>query len=180
MYSICYTRVGAQETTEILKAIKRLMDTARVNVILFQTSFLSGSVMITSGESKNSAVKTEVVDVVNGKKCSDLAAFPYSNRRDVAANLQGTPVVCGSKGCFKFINDRWQKFASMKERRYSAAGIVHKNKFHIFGGDHITTELISIDGGVEYGPELPESVYSQAITSINSTVSLLSGPSTTT
>jgi hypothetical protein len=38
-----------------------------------------------------------------------------------------------------------------------------------------TTELISIDGGVEYGPELPEAVYLHAITSINSTVSLLSG-----
>ena len=33
-----------------------------------------------------------------------------------------------------------------------------------------TTELISIDGGVEYGPELPEAVYLHAITSINSTV----------
>ena len=41
-----------------------------------------------------------------------------------------------------------------------------------------TTELISIDsidGGVEYGPELPEAVYQHAITTINSTVSLLSG-----
>ena len=38
-----------------------------------------------------------------------------------------------------------------------------------------TTELISIDGGVEYGPELPEAVAWHAITSINSTVSLLSG-----
>ena len=34
-----------------------------------------------------------------------------------------------------------------------------------------TTELISIDGGVEYGPELPEAVGWHAITSINSTVS---------
>ena len=41
-----------------------------------------------------------------------------------------------------------------------------------------TTELISIDGGVEYGPELPEAVAWHAITSINSTVSLLSGGST--
>ena len=38
-----------------------------------------------------------------------------------------------------------------------------------------TTELISIDGGVEYGPELPEAVGQHAITTINSTVSLLSG-----
>ena len=38
-----------------------------------------------------------------------------------------------------------------------------------------TTELISIDGGVEYGPELPTAVFYHAITSINSTVSILSG-----
>ena len=67
----------------------------------------------------------------------------------------------------------------MKEKRGYAAGIIHKNKFHVFGGTGgsrpKTTELISIDGGVEYGPELPEAVGQHAITTINSTVSLLSG-----
>ena len=42
-----------------------------------------------------------------------------------------------------------------------------------------TTEIISIDGGVEYGPDLPEAVCHHAITSITSTVSLLSGGITT-
>jgi hypothetical protein len=41
-----------------------------------------------------------------------------------------------------------------------------------------TTELISIDGGVEYGPELPSALMRHAITSVNSTVSILSGGST--
>ena len=67
----------------------------------------------------------------------------------------------------------------MNEKRWLAAGITYKNKFHVFGGSDgsrsKTTELISIDGGVEDGPELPEAVYSLAITSINSTVSILSG-----
>ena len=71
----------------------------------------------------------------------------------------------------------------MKEKRAYFAGVMHKNKFHVFGGAYYsggwirskTTELISIDGGVEYGPELPEAVLQHAITSINSTVSLLSG-----
>ena len=67
----------------------------------------------------------------------------------------------------------------MKEERGYAAGITYKNKFHVFGGYNgsisKTTELISIDGGVEDGPELPEAVFYHAITSINSTVSLLSG-----
>ena len=68
----------------------------------------------------------------------------------------------------------------MKEKRGFFAGVVHKDKFHVFGGiggssSKQSTELISIDGGVEYGPDLPEEVELHAITSINSTVSLLSG-----
>ena len=51
----------------------------------------------------------------------------------------------------------------MNEKRDDAAGITYKNKFHVFGGSDgsrsKTTELISIDGGVEDGPELPEAVY---------------------
>ena len=57
------------------------------------------------------------------------------------------------------------------------------NKLHIFGGfsgsSHLqTSEIISMDGGVEYGPELPVAVSDHAITSINSTLSLLSGGTT--
>ena len=68
----------------------------------------------------------------------------------------------------------------MKKKRYLAAEVMHKNKFHVFGGwdgssSQQTSELISIDGDVEYGPDLPEEVELHAITSVNSEVSLLSG-----
>jgi hypothetical protein len=141
--------------------------------------------MITTGSPDSSATKTEVVDVVSGESCADLADFPLQTSGAVGANLHGTPVVCGgyssgwSRKCYKYTNTGWQQFASMNEKRYAAAGVMHKNKFHVFGGygdsRSKTTELISIDGGVEYGPDLPEAVNSHAITSINSTVSLLSG-----
>ena len=142
--------------------------------------------MITTGRPDSSATKTEVVDVVNGESCADLADFPLYNRGAVAANLDGTPVVCGGynsgyiKTCYKFTNAGWQEFADMKENRYNAAGVTYNNKFHVFGGaggssSRQTSELISIDGGVEYGPELPEAVSYHTITSIDSTVSLLSG-----
>ena len=139
--------------------------------------------MITTGWPTSSATKTEVVDVVNGETCADLADFPLEISGAVGANLHGTPVVCGGysqRACYKFTNAGWHQFASMKEKRFQAAGVMYKNKFHVFGGfddgsRSKTTELISIDGGVEYGPELPEAVYYHAITSINSTVSLLSG-----
>ena len=146
--------------------------------------------MITSGYPSSSARKTEVVDVESGETCADLADFPVSNFGAVGANLNGTPIVCGGyssgsyyQACYKLTNGGWQEFASMNEKRgYTAAGIMFKNKFHVFGGYDgssrlQTSEIISIDGAVEYGPELPEAVAYHAITSINSTVSLLSGPS---
>ena len=122
------------------------------------------------------------MDVESGETCADLANFPVSNQGAVGANLNGTPIVCGgwsSRTCYKFTNAGWQEFASMKEKRGYAAGVIFQNNFHVFGGYGNgrlqTSELISIDGGVEYGPELPEAVAYHAITSINSTVSLLSG-----
>jgi hypothetical protein len=144
--------------------------------------------MITSGVPTSSADKTEVVDVVSGETCADLSEFPVPNDSAVGANLNGIPVVCGgiSSGyviidrCYRFKNGKWKQFASMKEPRLQAAGVMYKKEFHVFGGfgssiSKQTSEIISIDGGVEYGPELPEAVFSHAITSINSTVSLLSG-----
>ena len=150
---------------------------------------LGTKVMVTTGDPTSSARKTEVVDVVSGETCADLADFPVENDSAVGANLDGTPVVCGGmESCYKFTNAGWQQFASMKEKSY-AAGITYKNKLHVFGGAISdgtlynvvvtkTTELISIDGGLEDGPELPEALLTHTITSINSTVSILSGGST--
>ena len=149
---------------------------------LISNLFFSGStgtrVMIYTGYPYS---KTEVVDVVSGESFADWADIPFKMHHGaVGANLQGTPVVCGGtvlpcckmyadyqylQACYKLTIEGWQQFASLKEIRRKPAGVVHKNKFHIFGGRntsmHITklsntTELISIDGGVEYGPELPE------------------------
>ena len=144
--------------------------------------------MITTGSPSSSATKTEIVDVVSGETCADLADFPLTNFGAVGANLDGTPVVCGGyhdypstyyKTCYKFTISGWQEFASMKEKRRYAAGVMFQNKFHVFGGYDNgklqTSELISIDGLVEHGPSLPSAVDMHAITSINSTVSILSG-----
>ena len=145
--------------------------------------------MITTGWSTPSTTKTEVVDVLSGESCAYLANFPVTIMGAVGANLHGTPIVCGgysseyfyvTNSCYKFTNAGWQEFAEMKEKRRFAVGVVSNNKFHVFGGhdgssNSQTSEIISIDGSVEYGPELPEGVNNHAITSINSTVSLLSG-----
>ena len=147
--------------------------------------------MITSGIPFSYATKTEVVDVVSGESCADLADFPLVNDGAVGANLNGTPIVCGGfnsdqkelQTCYKYTKSGWQKFASMKKHRWLAAGVMFKNKFQVFGGWGGTgtsgqkSEIISIDGVVEYGPELPKAVARHAITFINSTVSIMSGGS---
>ena len=94
---------------------------------LFFLIYRETKVMVTTGYPSSSATKTEVVDVVTVESCADLADFPLENRGAVAANLHGTPVVCGGhssayyQACYKYTNTGWQQFASMKEERGVAA-----------------------------------------------------------
>ena len=146
--------------------------------------------MIATGSPGYSAKKTEIIDIASGGvTCSDLADFPVEIYGGVGGNLQGTPIVCGgysstiSDKCYKFTTTGgWQEFASMKHKRGYAAGIVYKKKLHVFGGygdsQLQSSEIISEDGGVIDGPDLPTAVWRHAITAINSTVSILSGGST--
>ena len=133
--------------------------------------------------------KTEIVDVANGLNCSDMADFPVELSGAVGANLDGTPAVCGGSGsspnahsdvCYRFMNGVWEEFASMKNKRSSAAGVVYNKKLHVFGGfsSRQTSEIIDLDGVVNDGPDLPTGVWGHAMTSINDTVSFLSGGST--
>ena len=164
------------------------MDTARSSSInLFLICSTGTKVMITTGLPHSSATKTEILDVVSGETCVDLDDYPLYSRGAVGANLYGAPVVCGGaydtylQKCYKFINGGWQEFASMKNKRWLAAGVMYKKTFHVFGGLNInyiglqTSEIISIDGGVDYGPDLPTGVFGHAITSVNATVSILTG-----
>ena len=148
--------------------------------------------MIITSASQKVTTKTEIIDVINKRTCLDVDDFPlWISGSAVGANLKGTPVVCGSDfvstladtyKCYKFtINGGWQEFVSLNNnKRDSAAGIVYQNKFHIFGGwdglKHLkTSQIISADGIVSDGPDLPTSISHHAITTINSTVSIISG-----
>ena len=99
--------------------------------------------MVTTGSPSSSPASwtTEVVDVVNGETCADVADFPLPNTGAVGANLDGTPVLCGGydyptyyQTCYKFTDGGWQEFASMNKKRSQAAGVIFQNKFHVFGG----------------------------------------------
>ena len=70
----------------------------------------------------------------------------------------------------------------MTSRRYGAAGIVLAKSIEIFGGNFGTepfklnsTEIITEEGQVSPGPEMPTAVYHHAIAGVNSTTSILTG-----
>ena len=136
---------------------------------------------------------TKIFDVINERNCSDLADFNLRFfGRGVGARLPGTPVLCGSviaKGdtnsftCYTIQHHfgGWQEFVRMEGTRDNAAGIVYKNKFHVFGGldnsrDTLRTSvIISRNGEVIDGPYLPIGIHGHAITTVNSSVSIISG-----
>jgi hypothetical protein len=129
--------------------------------------------------------------VVNGGTCADLSDFPVDIMFAVGANLKGIPLVCGGGGredsdswgpqnkCYKFVENRWQEFTAMKNYRASSSAIIYENKLHIFGGEGgrylESTEIVSADGVSIDGPSIPIRLAGAAITTINTTVSIISG-----
>ena len=129
----------------------------------------------------NNATKTEVIGLEDSNViCEDLEDFPLEAAGAVGANLASTPIICGGEKCFKYMKGGWQHFATMIERRDSAAEIVYNNALHIFGGQDNakelqSSEIVKEDGSVTEGPHLPTQLWGHAIASINSTVSVMTG-----
>ena len=75
----------------------------------------------------------------------------------------------------------------MTSRRSGAAGIVHANTFIIFGGYDRTgsgylssTEIVTEEGQVTPGPEMPVAVYYHSIASLDEKTWILTGGITST
>ena len=76
----------------------------------------------------------------------------------------------------------------MISRRVSSAAISHNQSFLIFGGYKLgnptnylsSTEIITEQGGVSPGPEIPYAINGGRLTYVNATTSILTGGSTTT
>ena len=79
-----------------------------------------------------------------------------------------------------------QCFFFMTSRRRGAAGIVHANTFIIFGGDDFgsgplsTTEIVTEEGQVTPGPEMPVALYYPSIASLDEKTWILTGGITST
>ena len=85
-----------------------------------------------------------------------------------------------SEKCFKFAQNDWKEFTNLKETRLDAAAIVFEDDFHIFGGFGEgarlkTTEIVSANGVVSYGPNMTTELSGHAITNLNKTLSIISG-----
>ena len=73
----------------------------------------------------------------------------------------------------------------MNFRRMQAAGLVHNKSFVIFGGYESdgsgrlqSTEIITEEGQVSTGPDMPTAVSSHAIAAVNATTSIITGGQT--
>ena len=93
-----------------------------------------------------------------------------------------------SDKCFKFEQNQWKNFANLTQKREGAAGIVFEDHFHIFGGSSSpqqynrgrlkSTEIVSANGVVIDGPDMPIELADHAITKVNQKSSIISGGKT--
>ena len=155
------------------------------NSLLFSVT----KVLVSGGyEARTEIINLEDEDLT----CENPEDFPMKNIADsVGANLATSPVICGGTNdyghildtCSRLINGTWETFATMSNGRYAAAGVVHENTLHVFGGSEIygggailtSTDIITIDGQVRQGENLPAPLYGHAMASVNSTTSIISG-----
>ena len=162
------------------------------------SSFNQGStILVATGYPRSSAQKTEVINLKDNSKCQDVEDFPLEISSAVGSYLGSFPVICGGwdwslslNQCHRLESGIWKPFATLAQRRSGAVGIVHANIFIIFGGyDNTrggpwatlsTTEIVTEEGQVTPGPEMPAVVWTHAIARLNETTSILTGGSTQT
>jgi len=152
------------------------------------------TILVSTGYSWSSAQKTEVINLEDNSVCQDVEDFPFAINLAIGSYLGSFPVICGGldeseslNQCHQLRSGIWQPFATLDQRRSGAAGIVHANTFIIFGGYEYdgsgyvnTTEILTEEGQVTPGPEMPVAVDSHSIASLNATKWILTGGWTST
>ena len=123
--------------------------------------------MVATGSPSSSRQKTEIVDLTDPSKSCVLDDIP--SRYGSTGGVLGTiPVICGGYGG-GYLNEcllyGTSQVITMNSKRYYASSVaINPNKIWILGGQDgntylDTTEFVTIDGGSENGPTLPEAVY---------------------
>jgi len=148
------------------------------------------TILVSTGYPSNSATQTtEVINLEDNSKCQGVEDFPLAIESAVGSYLGSFPVICGGTNessslnqCHQLESGKWQPFATLGQRRSSAAGIVYANTFIIFGGYDYngsrilsTTEIVTEEGQVTPGPEMPAAVDCHSISSLDATTSIITG-----
>jgi len=133
-----------------------------------------GLLLVVSGHWTVGGLKdnSQVVDIITGTKCSlppSGVSYPFRVSDGTGTTIDGIPLICGGyigggnylRECYTFdkTSNSWSVFANMIHGRAFNSGSVLNGKFWVTGGYTDTTkestELISMDGTVEAGPNLP-------------------------
>ena len=121
--------------------------------------------MVTGGDPRSQAVKTEVIDAIDPTKtCNSLPDFPYE---DVwmpnGGVLNGKIIVCealSGKKCFQLQNNGngWTKFATKTNEHRSGAGTVVNDALFFFAGYYTSSspysEFVYSNGSTGHGQDL--------------------------
>jgi hypothetical protein len=153
--------------------------------------FVSGKVLVTTGQPTSNSVKSEVIDLEDASNiCQDLEDYPIGVGGAVGGLLnQGDPLVCGGfNGGFRYtnvcyvVNQPGQSSEMLEKRAWSASLTLNRTHLWITGGRYgngllQTSEFVSIGQPSVKGPDLPYVVYGHCLVEVNSSTALLCGGS---
>lgn len=139
---------------------------------LFEKTALSGSnILVIGGNNDDSDDYGKRATVFNKMdNCQRLTDLPMPLRYSVGALIGQQPVLCSGftysevniDKCFKYENNQWDHFATLKTARHFAAGIVlDDEKLWMTGGEADgqalqSTEFVTMTGEVTQGYDLLE------------------------
>jgi hypothetical protein len=152
--------------------------------------FVSGKVLVTSGNPTSTSVKSEVIDLEDASNiCQTLEDYPIQVSGAVGGLLnQGDPLVCGgypggrdpiTNVCY-VVNQPGQSSEMLEERGYSASLTLNSTHIWITGGYNgnkrlQTSEFVSMGQAAVKGPDLPYAVEGHCLVGVNSSTALLCG-----
>ncbi|TRY63029.1 hypothetical protein TCAL_04285 [Tigriopus californicus] len=169
---------------------------------------LGDTVLVTTGYNKENGelASCEIIDLTSGQVCAPVPDFPLTLKGAGGALLGGIPTVCGGYSsatnefqniCYQFnqAGNEWVEFAVMELTRYAPYVIaLSDNELWITGGtsfdgetDQVdglvpgytkTTEILSADGTVRRGPDLPEPSHSHCMALMDGQIYLIGGEAT--
>jgi hypothetical protein len=141
--------------------------------------------LVTTGEPRSTAVKSEVIDLEDPSNiCQNLEDYPNGVYGAVGGFLnQGDPLVCGGSPYTKVchvVNQPGQSSEMLEERSESASLTLNSSHLWVTGGKNgngflQTSEFVSIGQPSVQGPDLPYAVAGHCLVGVNSSTALLCG-----